>query len=559
MLQKLNDNSVSTWCGVEPEIHESAIAETVDTEILICGAGTGGMVAALVAAKQGVKTLIIEKNPTVGYFKTYVGAIDSKAQKAAGNKAKIDRAEIVQELVHYTTKYVDEELVYGADSVRPKYLGANSVNEQLVQLWADESGQAFDFLAEELGEYGITHVAEYDTGDGHHGKFKAYPTHTKFLVPFLKGGPMSLAHSGVGVIEPWLEKKAKNYGAEFRFNTPLVKLVKNGKRVAGAIARRKDGSYIRINASKGVLLCTGGYADDQDLVAKLNPEAASVTTFSYVQHGNVGDGIKAGIWAGGEKDQFPSAMLFDRGLTKPGGKSGVPFRKGGMFDAFHFGSQPFLKVNMDGKRFCCESVPYDVILYPLQNEKNGVCCIIWDANYWQNIEGFHTIGCSRQVPSTSKPATREGGTKIVNSALLAKAALQGYIQKANTLEELATKLKLPVDAFKATVERYNQMAKAGVDEDFGKPAKDLFALETPPFYGATNAGWLLTTMDGLHINTDMQVLDTSGNIIEGLYAAGDVAGGFFADNLYPELVVGVASGKTITFARHAIRHMTGVI
>ena len=546
MLKKPDEDSVGTWVGPEPTIPEPDIVETLDTEVLICGAGTGGMVAAIVAGKQGVKTLVIEKNPKEGYFKTYIGAVDTRAQKAAGDKARINKAEIVQELTSYPFNYGQAKL----------FSGANEVDEELVWLWANESGQAVDFLADELAEYGITHVAEYDTGTGYHGIYKAYPTHTKFLVPILKGGMP--VHGGIGSLERWLLKKAKSYGVTFKFNTSLVKLVKNGDRVVGAIARKKDGSYIRIHASKGVLLCTGGYADDQELFAKLNPVAAAVTTFSYCQPGNAGDGIKAGIWAGGEKDLYPAAMLFDRGLTKPGGKSGLPFRTGGGFDAFHFGSQPFLKVNMDGKRFCCESVPYDLILYPLQNEKNGVCCIIWDARYWQNIESFHTIGCSRQIASPSKPATQEGFGKLLTFQLLTMAALKGYIQKANTIEALAVKLKLPVDSFKATVERYNQMAQAGVDEDFGKPAKDLIALETPPFYGATNAGWLLTTMDGLHINTDMQVLDTGGNVIEGLYAAGDVAGGFFA-NCYPELVVGVACGKTITFARHAILHMTGAI
>jgi fumarate reductase flavoprotein subunit len=544
MLKEPVENATDAWVGSEPAIPEADILETLDTDVLICGAGTGGMMAAIVAGKQGVRTLVIEKNPKVGYFKTYIGAVDSRAQKATGDKARIDKAELVQELTGYPASYGQSDL----------FIGANEVDERLVWLWANESGQAVDFLADELAGYGITHVAEYDTGTGYHGKYKAYPTHTKFLVPILRGG-MPI-HGGVGYLEPWLKKKAQSYGVKFMFNTPLVKLVKDGGRVVGAIARKKDGSHIRINASKGVLLCTGGYADEQELFAKLNPVAAAVTTFSYCQHGNVGDGIKAGIWAGGVKDLYPAAMLFDRGLTKPGGKSGLPFRKGGGFDAFHFGSQPFLKVNMDGKRFCCESVPYDLILYPLQHEKNGVCCIIWDARYWQNVENFHTIGCSRQVPSPSKPGTQEGFGRLLTAQLLTMAALKGYIKKANTLEELAAKLKLPVDSFKATVERYNRMAKAGEDEDFDKPAKDLIALETPPFYGATNAGWLLTTMDGLHINTDMQVLDKSGNVIEGLYAAGDVAGGFFA-NCYPELVVGAACGKTITFARHAILHMTG--
>lgn len=539
--------------GLEPEIPERIISETVDTDVLICGAGTGGMAAAIVAAKQGTRTLIIEKNSTVGYFKTYVGGINTKAQIKVGAKAKVDKEEVIKELLHYPRQYIEKEL----------YKHSNRVDEKLLRLWADESGEALDFLADELAEYGITHVSEYDIGDGFHGKFRAYPIHTKFIVPLLKGGPKARIHGSVGVIERWLKKKAVSYGAKFEFNTSLVKLLKVGNKVIGAIARKKNGSHVKINARKGVLLCTGGYADDNSLFAKRNPQAAAVTTFYYGQRGNVGDGIKAGIWAGAVKDPYPAAMLFDRGVTKPGGKSGLPFRRGGELlgpiSAFHFGTQPFLKVNMDGKRFYNESVPYDAILYPLEHEKNGVCCVIWDANYWQNIERFHTIGCSRHFPSKSQPATLEGVGRTICRAVMFKDILLGYVKKARTIEELAVKLKLPKETFKATVERYNQMAKAGVDEDFGKPAKDLIALETPPFYGATNAGWLLTSLDGLHINTDMQVLDAGGNVIEGLYAAGDVAGGFFANNYYPELVVGVASGKTITFARHAILHMTGAI
>jgi succinate dehydrogenase/fumarate reductase flavoprotein subunit len=103
------------------------------------------------------------------------------------------------------------------------------------------------------------------------------------------------------------------------------------------------------------------------------------------------------------------------------------------------------------------------------------------------------------------------------------------------------------------------MAHFGEDKDFRKSAKDMLALEKAPYYGVTYGGWLLTTMDGLRINENIQVVDKNGNAIEGLYAAGDVAGGFFANNFYPELVVGVAVGKSMTFARHAVLHMTGSI
>jgi len=135
--------------------------------------------------------------------------------------------------------------------------------------------------------------------------------------------------------------------------------------------------------------------------------------------------------------------------------------------------------------------------------------------------------------------------------------MKGMLKKSRTIEGLAKKLKLPPEELKATVERYNRMARLGKDSDFGKDPHTLLPLEKPPYYGITNAGWLLTTMDGLRINENIQVLDAKGNAIEGLYAAGDVAGGFFANNFYPELIVGVAVGKTMTFARHAVLHMTG--
>lgn len=547
------------WSGSEPDIPQSDISETFETEILICGAGNAGMMAAIAAGRQGSKTLMIEKNKKMGFVKPYMGAVDTKAQKAAGDKARIDKEEIIKELMNYGHKCTEENPAYSPDYKPSKYIGSNKVDEKLIRLWADESGEAFDFLAEELSDYGIKHVAEYDIGDGHHGGFKAYPTQTKLLVPFRKGGPFAVIHAGIYVLERFFVKKIKSLGVKCMYNTALVKVIKDGNRVVGAIAKKKDGSYILINASKGVLISTGGYVANPDLVQELNPEATAVSVMHYIQEGTVGDGIQAGLWAGGEKDKFPSAMVFDRGIAKPGEKADLPIRKGGSFDSFFFGSQPFMKVNMEGKRFCNESVPYDVILNPLQNQPKGVACMIWDANYWKHVESFRTIGCSRMVPSTSKPKTHEGMGKFMNSGMIFMARMKGFIKKARTLEGLAKKLHLPVEEFKATVERYNEMARLGEDKDFGKQAKDMLPLKKAPFYGVTYGGWLLTTMDGLRINENTQVVDPEGNAIEGLYAAGDVAGGFFANNFYPELVVGVAVGKSMTFARHSILHMTGSV
>lgn len=520
------------WHGTAPEIADGDISETIETEILICGAGHTGMVTALAAVDQGAKTLVIEKNPSFGTLRSWLGVVGSKAQNAAG--VKIDRNEIVQDLARYGSNYVDQKLI---------------------QVWADESGEAIDWLAEKLAEFKVTHVSEYDTGAGYAGIYKCWPTHTKFLVP-----PKEGEAPGLPDIRTPLTDKAKALGAEFKFSTSLVKIVRDdggAGKVSGVIAQTADGKYIKINASKAVIICTGGYGDDLDLFARLNPSAVKVTTMTTAYPGTKGDGIKAGIWAGGKKDTHAAAMLFNRGFVTPGTKAGLPFAvAGGIFDGLNIGSQPFLKVNMDGKRYCSESVPYDFVIYPCENEKNGVHVLIWDANYWQNIEAFHTIGCSRMLPSTSEPPTGEGLGPGYVEGFIAEKMGAGAIQQADTIEALAEKLLIPPANLKATVDKYNAMAAAGVDDEFGKDAQDLIAVETPPFYGATVGGQLLTTMDGLKINTDMQVLDVDNNVIEGLYAAGDVAGGFFAHN-YPELAVGVAAGKSLTFGRHAVLHCLG--
>lgn len=514
------------WYGSAPEIADADIDETIDTEILICGAGHAGLTAAMAASEMGAKVIILEKNPSPALYKMYLGAVNSAAQIASG--VQIDKNEIVNELVRY---------------------GSGHVNQKLIKVWADESGETLDWLADLLAKHGATHVAETDNGTGYHGIFKIYPIHTRFVTEDLEYPPTN------SII---VEEATKN-GAQFRFSTPMVKLIREGDnsgRVIGAIAKKEDGKYLKVTASKGVLLATGGYANDHALFTKLNPEAAAVSTVDTSWMGNTGDGIKAGLWVGGMKDKIPTAMLFDRGSCPPGTHGGMPFLVGMSYN-YNLGSQPFLKVNLDGERFCNESVPYDWPIYASAKEGPGTYCMIWDANYWEQIESYHTVGCSRLVPSNSIPKTGEGAGKEATDAMIEANIELGNTQKADTIEQLANKLKIPADTLQATIDRYNELAALGVDEDFGKSTKDLFPIATAPFYGVTLGGTILCTLDGLLINPDMQVLSSDYSVIEGLYAAGDVSGGYFSNN-YPELQVGCAAGRSMTFGRHAVLHMLGV-
>ena len=119
----------------------------------------------------------------------------------------------------------------------------------------------------------------------------------------------------------------------------------------------------------------------------------------------------------------------------------------------------------------------------------------------------------------------------------------GIVVKADTIEELAEKLGLPVEQFKATVDRYNELFDQQKDEDFGKEAYRLSQLRKAPFEGIRlSGGYLINTMDGIKIDENMNAVDTEGEPIEGLYVAGDCSGGYFATS-YPNLLAGCAAGR----------------
>ncbi|MFQ9180492.1 MAG: FAD-binding protein [Eggerthella lenta] len=181
-------------------------------------------------------------------------------------------------------------------------------------------------------------------------------------------------------------------------------------------------------------------------------------------------------------------------------------------------------------------------------------CQVFDSNLKEDVKRFSTIGCSRQ---TQQLLAKEADTPL--DEIYADQLEKGTMVKADTVEELADKLGFQgeaKEAFLTEVEKYNGFYDAQEDADFGKEAYRLSELRTAPFYGIWYGGSLLTTVDGLRINEDMQVLNAESQPIEGLYAAGDCSGSIFGNN-YPEYIVGCACGRTITFARHAVRHMVG--
>ena len=161
-----------------------------------------------------------------------------------------------------------------------------------------------------------------------------------------------------------------------------------------------------------------------------------------------------------------------------------------------------IRDSLDGERFCNESGTYDFVLHSDAQQPGSIHVTLWDADFATYAEQFDMHGCSRLFPfdNGAAPNIPIQAVMGMNEELAAK----GYIQKADTLEELAEKLGLPADALIATVERNNENYDNQVDLDFGKEPFRLSPVRNPPFYGIRNTGMLLCTMDGIDINTQGQ-------------------------------------------------------
>ena len=526
------------WLGKEPDIDEAAITETVDTDILIVGAGNGGMFAAAYAAANGLNFRVIEQNANVQDTRHWYGAVDSAAAKEAGEPAT-DKAKLLSEISRYASGKCDQ---------------------RVVKTWINESAAMHDFMRSILEDkYGW--VCDFTSGSEAAWPAENAEHNTDYLYPVQEHNYMaSERESGLARNELLLQY-IQELGYDVDFKTSLAKLEKNSDgRITGIIAQStEDDHFIRYNANKGVLLACGGFPGNPYMMEQLDPLGTSVTTACSYSPADKGYGIRAAVWAGANLDKEAAPMLFDRGIVAPGVDAGYVDSDSafggkafpGKIRQYNPGTQPFLKVNRNGERFANESCPYNDIVYAAAHQPGRVYAQICDANILEDAKRFHTIGCSAQ--------TRNGGEKYIQGKM-DEAIEAGALFKCDTLDELADKMGFTgaaKDTFLATVERYNELYDKQNDEDFGKPAYRLSAIRTAPFYGCWLGASLLTTEQGIAINEKGQALDTNNQPMEGLYITGDMSGSFFANN-YPCLMAGVAMGRTLTFAMKAIKQMAGL-
>ena len=516
------------WLGTEPTIDN--IAETVESDVIVIGAGTGGAYAAASCLEKGLKVIILEKNSDVSTLRNDWGSVDSKWQKEAG--VELDKAAILHTHAAYC---------------------ANRIDMRLPRIWGDESGAAITWIGELLESKGAQFLYE----GGYEPNFSpdTYPKFPTGHSAFFPEGT-----DGAHILKDYITE----LGGDYRFETPFVKFEHEGKKVTAAIAQTKDGKFVRFVGTKGIVLSTGGYQNNPDMLNAL--QSADVMVMAKPSSGSIsGDGIKACLWMGAAMDETHASMLFDRmGLLPnetPATMTVPAF--------FWLGSQPWLKVNLLGERFFNESGTYDGILHAAARQPGATYCAIMDSDWFNQVVQFATVGCSRIFPfpngSQNDVFMRSGleptGTdlKVIQetwTGILEDIKKSGHLQEANTPEELAAKLNIPADTFAATFNRYNELADKGHDDDFYKDSYRLIGLNKPPYMGIRLTGWQLCTLDGIRIDTQMRPMDSMNVPFEGLYVIGDSSGSFFA-HTYPNLFTGYANGRTTTFARRVARILAG--
>ena len=526
------------WLGKEPDIDEASITETIDTDIVIVGAGNGGMFAAAYAAANGLNFRVIEQNSAVQDTRHWYGAIDSSAAKDAGAPAT-DKAKLLSEISRYASGKCDQ---------------------RVVKTWINESAAMHDFMRSILEDkYGWE--CEFTAGDEAKWPDENGEHNTDYLFPVQEHNYMASESKSGTPRNVLLQQYIEELGYTVDFKTSLAKLEKDADgRITGIIAQStEDGHFIRYNANDGVLLACGGFPGNPYMMEQLDPLGTSVTTACSYSPSDKGYGIRAAVWAGANLDKEAAPMLFDRGIVAPGVDGGYVESESafggkafpGTIRQYNPGTQPFLKVNRNGERFANESCPYNDIVYAAAHQPGRVYAQICDANILEDAKRFHTIGCSAQ--------TRNGGEAYLQGKM-DEAIEAGALFKCDTIEELADKLGFTgeaKDTFLATVDRYNELYDNQNDADFGKPAYRLSAIRQAPFYGCWLGASLLCTEQGIAINEKGQALDNDNKPMPGLYVTGDMSGSFFANN-YPCLMAGVAMGRTLTFAMKAIKQMAGL-
>ena len=516
-----------TAAGVDPDSYNGEVAAakgedtSYDVDVAIVGAGGAGMSAAAAAAEQGASVLVLEKAAAIG-GNTKLGegtynVADAIRQKqltmTADNCKEVEAALAVttddpeyQALIDDTRadyekwKAEDGKTLFDSPSwhALQTYIGGGSIdNIKLIRTYATGAVDALDWLENTIGvPFKNDYIFMAIGGKWARG-------HQVDLV----AATGKESDNGGRIYIEKLQQYAEKLGATIETNAKVTTLTLNDDgSVNGCVAERADGSTITVNA-KTVIIATGGYAASSDLVYKYS-NGTITTKLTSCAATSTGDGLALAEQAGG------SLINLDQIQVHP---LGDPIDDCGCVSEFvgnWLSATEYMFVNKEGKRFINEdNTRYAISMAELQQT---------DGQMWLIVDSSAIAGDDTR-------------SDLIDSLLA-----DGHSFKADTLEELAEKIGVPADTLKATVEAYNAGMVSGSDE-FGKATSEDSTILQAPFYASLRTPTVHYTMGGIQIDTDAHVLDADGNVISGLYAAGEVASGIHGNNrlggnAYPDII-----------------------
>lgn len=496
--------ATSSWKDAPAAVDESAITETVEAEVIVVGGGIAGCCTAASAVENGLTVIVLEKNEQPRMTGLDFGCVNPApvVERGLGLNEQ-QKYKLIRDWVH---------------------MGTNRVRADIIKKFVDESGAAIDWLSAKAAARGcdVTIAAMRSNSD-------TYYNYT-YTIEYANGPLYDLEAGAYSVNDAIaaLRDDIIELGGQYLTKTEMVQLDKSGDKVTGVVAKNTDGKLVRYNASKGVVLCTGDFGANAEMMADLTFfDEESFDTDGYVNY-SIGDGFghRAGLAAGAVWQEGPQPIMM------------LP----NTYPYF------YLRVNDRAQRFCNEdSDSVNMCVNQLQQHEAKTWAIFdskWPTEIPASLEVSGGMSWDQDFRDIDTPWSVE-----VEQAMLDFEQESGSLFIADSIKELAEQIGIDANELEATVKRYNELAAKGVDDDFGKRAELMTTIEQGPFYALRQVSDLCVSVGGLRVNLNSQCLDETGAPIDGLFAVGNTAGGMFGVDYNEAPVPGVSLGRCATFGK----------
>ena len=481
-----------------------------EADVLVIGSGGGGLAGSLHAHELGASVILFEKSAEAG------GATQHAASFL--NKSGSGTAQKEQGYGYPAAPYDRNSFV---KSVQANY--QFSFDNSLIGNLSEKGGEVADWLIEKgapLTCRGMRYI----------------PT------PVVEGKQTLCL--GQRAITSYIEEMGVEAGVEYHFNSECTGFVQDDSgRVVGIQVKEEDATK-HYKANKGVVLCAGGFGMNPDLLKKYIPTAYRVASYGGPFPTHTGDVTRMALGVGADMAGLDSWSMWEA----------APDNGTGEWHYFYGFRQilqmPWLNFDREGKR--CDVFDSRLAegdpLYPkfdahdvgrvevTVSRPGGRAYAIFDSNYEECIQKIQAPSGEHRPIYKDDPVVEQNLFDTDWHVEFDKALEDGRLKKADTLDELAEQLGLDADVVNDVIERWNACCEVGVDDDpdvmYHYPADWLNPIKEGPFYGSALGGQIGKTLAGVRVDKDLQVLDTKGHAIPGLFAAFTTAGGICGESSF---------------------------